>query len=269
MEARSFQFLCYVAANNLTEVEMALRDDINPKTHGGTCSEIQKAALASLQSDEYYSMNHTALHIAAKKGFIQIVKMLLERDSSLVAVVDSLGYTALFFSDHICIPLLLQHGANIRHQGIGQFTPLMNMASESNDLGIQTLLTHMDMLDKEGTLDREIIQNLLQLLFPRVVISIMYEYYNKNEILLLVNHIGRAHLPALGFAIPIGKTQNECRIQQINNIVTSLIKAKSSVHFNYNSRSNGSRSFKDEAIESGFLYSQTKELLLQEIAHTQ
>ncbi|KAJ1464950.1 ankyrin repeat protein, partial [Baffinella frigidus] len=101
------------------------------------------------------SKNYTPLHEAARGGYHEIVKLLLEYEAKCDALCDR-KLTPLAPLHLTCrkglfeiAQLLLEGGANVHSVGTSRYTPLHEAARAGHLLLVELLLKHMANVDAE------------------------------------------------------------------------------------------------------------------------
>jgi hypothetical protein len=122
---------------------------ITPVLKAAACYDPEEPKLlqalfnAGIDPREKMQFGITLTHIAALKGNIESLKLLLEHNVDVNAA-DERGGTPLHLaarnSNPDCVALLLQHGANVNAKAIDRSTPLHDAAKEVDEESIRLLL---------------------------------------------------------------------------------------------------------------------------------
>jgi cytohesin len=122
---------------------------ITPVLKAAACYDPEEPKLlqalfnAGIDPREKMQFGITLTHIAALKGNIESLELLLEHNVDVNAA-DERGGTPLHLaarnSNPDCVSLLLQHGANVNAKAIDRSTPLHNAAKEMDEESIRLLL---------------------------------------------------------------------------------------------------------------------------------
>ncbi|SPJ88067.1 uncharacterized protein FTOL_12536 [Fusarium torulosum] len=134
------------------DVKLAGEQDgksITPVLKAAACYDPEEPKLlqalfnAGIDPREKMRFGITLTHIAALKGNVESLKLLLEHNADVNAA-DERGGTPLHLaarnSNPDCVSLLLQHGANVNAKAIDRSTPLHDAAKEVDEESIRLLL---------------------------------------------------------------------------------------------------------------------------------
>lgn len=137
------EYLLHAKRGNLYGVRTTLAAGANPYAKvEKRASDYFQSLCAYMMKNPWNPCGESALHLAARKGHVEIVKELLEKHEKMIHLKDNEGETPLFWAHNYCIPLLLKHKVDLHHKNIRGQTALYSKIAAVDYVGVKLLLEH-------------------------------------------------------------------------------------------------------------------------------